>query len=75
VNKLFLCNSYPSLISREPGAIRNADILVYEGWRQKRHPHTIESWNNYIDLYEAWGKPEKANEWRAELPQAEAVEQ
>jgi hypothetical protein len=26
-----------------------------------------------IDLYEAWGKPEKANEWRAKLPQKEAV--
>jgi len=37
------------------------------------HPHTIESLNNLIDLYEAWGKPEKAKEWRAKLPQTEAV--
>jgi len=28
-----------------------------------------------IKLYEAWDKPEKAEEWRAELPQAEAVEE
>jgi len=37
------------------------------------HPHTLESLNNLIDLYEAWNKPEKANEWRAKLPQTEAV--
>jgi len=33
----------------------------------------LESWNNLIELYEAWNKPEKANEWRAKLPQTEAV--
>jgi hypothetical protein len=27
------------------------------------------------DLYEAWNKLEKANEWRAKLPQTEIVEQ
>ena len=27
-----------------------------------------------VALYEAWGKPEKAEEWRAGLPQTEAVE-
>jgi hypothetical protein len=27
--------------------------------------------NNLIDLYKAWDKPEKANEWRAKLPQTE----
>jgi len=41
---------------------------------QSTHPHTLESWNNLIDLYEAWGKPEKAAEWRAKLPQIEAVD-
>jgi hypothetical protein len=38
------------------------------------HPHTLESWHNLINLYEAWNKPEKAEEWRAKLPQTEAVE-
>jgi hypothetical protein len=33
-----------------------------------------ESLNNLIDLYEAWNKSEKAKEWRAKLPQTEAVE-
>jgi hypothetical protein len=28
------------------------------------HPHTLESLKNLIELYEAWGKPEKAEEWR-----------
>jgi len=28
-----------------------------------------------IELYEAWNKPEKAKDWRAKLPQTEAVEE
>jgi hypothetical protein len=28
-----------------------------------------------IDLNEAWDKPEKAAQWRAKLPQTEAVEE
>jgi hypothetical protein len=39
------------------------------------HPHTQESLNNVIALYEAWGKPEKAHEWRAWLRSAEGVPQ
>jgi hypothetical protein len=31
--------------------------------------------NNLIALYETWNKPEKAKEWRAKLPQTEAVEE
>jgi hypothetical protein len=29
--------------------------------------------SNLINLYEAWNKPEKDEEWRAKLPQMEAV--
>ncbi|MGD8500544.1 MAG: hypothetical protein PVJ86_07840 [Phycisphaerales bacterium] len=36
---------------------------------------TQESVNYLIDPYEAWDKPEKANEGRAKLPQTEAVEE
>jgi len=39
------------------------------------HPHTFQSWHNLIRLYAAWNKPEKAKEWRAKLPQAEAMEE
>ena len=35
------------------------------------HPHTLESMNNLIELYKAWNKSEKANEWREKLPQME----
>jgi hypothetical protein len=34
-------------------------------------PHTKQSRNNPIDLYEAWNKPEKDNQRRAELKQIE----
>jgi hypothetical protein len=30
---------------------------------------------NLIDLYEAWNKPEKANEWRSKLAQIEDFEE
>ncbi|MHC4171346.1 MAG: tetratricopeptide repeat protein [Planctomycetota bacterium] len=46
-------------------------LEAVEGRIQKlgqQHPDTIASLNNIIDLYEAWGKPEKAQEWRANLP-------
>jgi hypothetical protein len=35
------------------------------------HPHKLKSWNHLIELYEAWNKSEKANEWRAKLKQME----
>jgi hypothetical protein len=38
------------------------------------HPHTQESIDNLIELYKAWNKPEKANLWRAKLPQKEVIE-
>jgi len=34
----------------------------------------METLNQLITLYEAWGKPEKAEEWRAKLPRMEPVE-
>jgi len=33
----------------------------------EEHPSTVESINKLIEHYEAWGKPEKAKEWRAKL--------
>jgi hypothetical protein len=43
-------------------------------WVTPTHTHAI-SLNNLIELYEARGKPKKAEEWREKLPQTEAVEQ
>jgi serine/threonine protein kinase len=39
------------------------------------HPHTLKSWHSLINLYEAWNKPEEAEEWRAKLPQTEAIDE
>jgi len=36
------------------------------------HPHTIDMLNQVVSLYEAWDKPEKADQWRAKLPRTEA---
>jgi len=35
----------------------------------------LQSLDSLIALYEAWGKLEKAEQWRAKLPQREAVEE
>jgi hypothetical protein len=35
----------------------------------------MELWNNLIDLYEAWNKLEKVNEWRAKLSKTEAMDE
>jgi hypothetical protein len=37
----------------------------------EEHPDTLVSLNNLIELYDAWGKPEKANEWREEISNIE----
>ena len=56
------------------GVITADACRPHEGRRLKlgdTHPHTLESINNLIDLYETWNKPEKANEWQAKLVQIE----
>jgi hypothetical protein len=54
--------------------IVQVDVVL--GNRQKKsdedRPHTQQSIENLIELYEAWGKPEEAEKWRAELSQTEA---
>jgi len=53
-------------------------LEAVEGRRLKlgdTHPHTIESLNTLIDLYEAWNKPEKGNKWRTKLPKTEALKE
>jgi len=43
----------------------SADLNV---WHASTYTGVAE---NLIELYEAWGKPEKAEEWRAKLPHME----
>ena len=56
------------------------ELLLIQALKGRRlklgdtHPHTKESLNNLIVLYEAWNKPAKANEWRARLAQIEDLE-
>ena len=64
------------MLYKEQGDYAKAEPLLLEALEGRRlklgdtHPHTIESWHNLIDLYEAWDKPEKAYEWRAKLPES-----
>lgn len=32
-----------------------------------QHPHTLDSVDHLIDLYQAWGRPEEAKKWQTEL--------
>jgi hypothetical protein len=34
----------------------------------------METLNQLITLYKAWGKPEQTEKWRAKLPQMEVVD-
>jgi len=68
------------VLYKEQGDYNKAEPLLLEALEGRRlklsdtHPHTLESMNNIIELYEAWNKPEKAEEWRAKLSQTEAME-
>jgi hypothetical protein len=46
-------------------------LEAVEGWRERFGDgdlNTQRCVNSFIRLYEAWGKPENAAEWRAKLP-------
>jgi len=66
---------------KEQGRYQDTEELLLEAVKGRRlklgdtHPHTFESWHNLIELYEAWGKPEKADEWRAKLLQTKTAEE
>ncbi|MGB2864976.1 MAG: hypothetical protein WBC05_16740 [Sedimentisphaerales bacterium] len=52
-----------------------AASVQWENQFEPEHPHTIDILDQLVSLYEAWTKPEKAEEWRAKLPQTEAVKE
>ena len=58
-----------------------AELLYRKVWEIRHrvlgeeHPETLETINNLIALYEAWNKPEKANQWRAKLPSSLTIDQ
>jgi len=67
-----------AMLYKEQEQYDQAESLLLETIEGRRlklgntHPHTLESLHNLITLYEAWNKPEKAEEWRAKLPKTEA---
>ena len=47
-------------------------LKAVEGRRHRlgdTHPHSLQSWDHLIGLYEAWGKQEEANKWRTKFQQ------
>ena len=64
--------SYPIGLARSVSLCHTVNsVRVGEGRRLKlgdTHPHTLDSINNLIDLYEAWNKPDQAAERQAKLP-------
>ena len=40
----------------------------------EEHPDTLSSMNSLVVLYQRWGKPEKAAEWRAKLAESQETE-
>ncbi len=39
------------------------------------HPDTVAAMNKLIKLYEAWEKPQKAEQWRSKLPSKKGTEE
>jgi hypothetical protein len=54
-----------------------AEPLLLQTFRRREkqfgpeHEHTIDMVRKLVSFYEAWNKPEKANEWRTKLEQIE----
>ncbi|MHC4271533.1 MAG: tetratricopeptide repeat protein, partial [Planctomycetota bacterium] len=53
-------------------------VEILEGHRRvlgEEHPSTLESMRILVELYETWGKAEKAQEWRTKLASKENAEE
>jgi len=70
-----------AVLYKEKGDYDKAEALLIQALEGRllklgdKHPYTLESMNNLIKLHEAWDKPKKAGQWRAKLPQTEALEE
>ncbi|MFB0556218.1 MAG: tetratricopeptide repeat protein [Phycisphaerae bacterium] len=66
-----------AVLYKEQARYDEAESLLLETLEGRRkvlgeeHPDTLVSLNHLIELYEVWNKPEKAEQWRAKLPDAE----
>ena len=56
------------MLYKEQGRYQETESLLLEAAEGRRlrlgdeHPRILESWNNLIELYEAWDKPEEAEQ-------------
>ncbi len=50
-------------------------LEISQGVLIEGHPDTVAAMNELIKLYEDWGKPQKAEQWRSKLPPKKATEQ
>ncbi len=56
------------MLYKEQGRYQETEALLLEAAEGRRlrlgdeHPHTLESGNNLIELYEVWDKPEEAEQ-------------
>ncbi|MBW8040732.1 MAG: serine/threonine protein kinase [Planctomycetes bacterium] len=50
-------------------------VELSEGVLIEGHPDTVAAMNELIKLYEAWEKPQKAQEWRSKLPRKKGTEE
>ena len=74
------CKNDLAMLYKERSCYDKVELLIVETIEGRRlrlgdqRPHTLQSWNNLVEHYEAWGKPEKAKKWREKLPETEAAE-
>jgi hypothetical protein len=60
---------------------KDAEPLLLEAFHAREaklgaeHPHSVESLNELVNLYESWGKRDEAAEWRGKLPPTQAAEE
>jgi len=65
---------------RSLGDYEAVEIHLKRAWQIHREqlgekaPSTLSCLRNLIELYEAWDKPEEADQWRAKLPRGEQTD-
>ena len=60
-----VCVSAVRGVQKEP--VAEIELLVDHGARGDAHAGTVEARQRLVSLYAAWGKPEKAREWRPKV--------
>jgi len=87
--KLVESSDHPALSSMDKwsfvyygqGQYEEAELLALKALEIRRrvlgekHPDTLDFMNNLAKLYEAWGKPQQAEQWRAKLPRKQGTKQ